>query len=281
MNGYPPLPEITNPDMVLAVFAHESLGPLGDDTEFSGSKRLAQLGKRVVDQAITFHYFMKEPFLSADDIEEQRRVNAPNYVELLHSYGLKGKIRCSPEYSAFIDTQEGALDFFEKYMGAVFLLHGMSTIQEWVSQIVEPGSQTPLVPSNQPNAQPNLGSNLPPGFGNMQQQHPPPPPPNQPPPPPPSYYSQGHTAAPPPPAAPIQSNFQILAQFNMTAHQRGYLVTYPARSEGPHHTPIWHVQCCLNGEVRGEGSGKNQKQAKEMAARQAWNSMGWGHLPDQ
>jgi len=32
----------------------------------------------------------------------------------------------------------------------------------------------------------------------------------------------------------------------------------------------------VNGEPRGEGTGKNQKQAKEAAARQAWSSMGWG-----
>jgi len=31
----------------------------------------------------------------------------------------------------------------------------------------------------------------------------------------------------------------------------------------------------VNGEVHGQGSGQNQKQAKEMAARQAWVSMGW------
>jgi len=31
----------------------------------------------------------------------------------------------------------------------------------------------------------------------------------------------------------------------------------------------------VNGEVRGQGSGQNQKQAKEMAARQAWVNMGW------
>ena len=33
----------------------------------------------------------------------------------------------------------------------------------------------------------------------------------------------------------------------------------------------------MNGELRGEGTGKNQKQAKEAAARQAWSAMGWGY----
>jgi len=31
----------------------------------------------------------------------------------------------------------------------------------------------------------------------------------------------------------------------------------------------------VNGEIHGQGSGQNQKQAKEIAARQAWVNMGW------
>lgn len=68
MDGYPPLPEITNQDLVLAVYTHESLGAMGSE-EFGEPKRLAQLGERVLDQTITFHYFMKEPVLSAETIE--------------------------------------------------------------------------------------------------------------------------------------------------------------------------------------------------------------------
>ncbi|KAJ3563586.1 hypothetical protein NP233_g8845 [Leucocoprinus birnbaumii] len=297
MNGLPILPAITDQDLVLAVFAQEILGP-SNDSEYGEPRRLAQLGKRVLDQAITYHYFKKtDPTLSADDIDvrngflatyaelsaetfqNQRLLNAPNYVDLLHHYNLRNKIRGDPEYLASLDRQEGAQSFFEKYMGAVFLLHGLSTIQEWVSQCIEPGCQTPLVPG-QSNTHSHHTRSMSGSFGQTQPQ-PPPPPPGQPPPPPPSYYSG--TPPPPPqqpiPPVPIQTNFQILAQFNMTAHQRGYTVTYPARSEGPHHTPVWHVDCCLNGDVRGMGSGKNQKQAKEMAARQAWIAMGWGHCP--
>ncbi len=32
----------------------------------------------------------------------------------------------------------------------------------------------------------------------------------------------------------------------------------------------------VNDELKGEGIGKNQKLAKEMAAREAWVAMGWG-----
>ncbi|KXN88812.1 hypothetical protein AN958_06681 [Leucoagaricus sp. SymC.cos] len=177
------------------------------------------------------------------------------------------------------DISQGALHVFHKYMGAVFISNGMATVQEWISQLLEPGCQTPIIPA----AAASNRHSQPSGFNNFQPAPPPPPPPTQPPPPPPpAYYPGAHVPAqPPPPPGSASVTFQILAQFNMTAHQRGYTVTYPARSEGPHHTPVWHVQCCLNGEVRGEGSGKNQKQAKEMAARQAWTSMGWGHIPDQ
>lgn len=135
-----------------------------------------------------------------------------------------------------LTSPQGALYFFRKYMGAAFLLHGMVAIQEWVSQVIEPGSETPLIPIGQLQTRPQA---KPPAMLGQQ----PPPPSTAPPPqpPPPSYFSSGLSTFP---TSSSQTNFQLLAQFNMTAHQRGYTVTYPARSEGPHHTPIWHVQCC-------------------------------------
>lgn len=270
----PPLPEITDQDLVLSVFVyHEDMLGSSETEQFNEAGRLAQLGKRVIDQAITFHYFKKRnPVLSAEQIDSVRDVNTPDYPILLVQYGLKNKIRCPAQDAAYIDTQEGAFYFFCKYMGAAFLLHGMASIQEWVSQVIDPGSEAPLIPVGQPQNRP------PARLHSVGQQPPPPPtaPPPQPP-PPPSYFSSGQQPFPLPPT---QTNHQVLAQFNMTAHQRGYSVTYPARSEGAHHNPTWHVKCCLNGEPRGEGTGKNQKQAKEAAARQAWSSMGWGQVED-
>ncbi|KAF9454154.1 hypothetical protein P691DRAFT_789637 [Macrolepiota fuliginosa MF-IS2] len=283
MDPLPPLPPITDQDLVLAVYSHESL--LTEHDNFGDPKSLASLGSYVLEQALSFHYLMKQPALSAQEIENQTHANYPNFLHLLHSYGLRKKILCYPEYSATIDTEEGATTIFHKYIGASFLQNGIGTVQEWVSRLVDPGSPVPNIPTGSHRLH-QLG-----GFQRFQRQPPPPPAQPPPPPPPPSYsYSQGSIHIPPPPQSmPSNNSFQILAQFNMTAHQRGFAVTYPARSEGPHHTPTWHVQCCpvflsfsgpVNGEPRGEGVGKNQKQAKELAARQAWIAMGWGHCKD-
>lgn len=270
MNGsLPPLPAITDQDLILSVYS------AGDDylldpsevEGITGPKRLAQLGKRVMDQAVAFHYFRKtNPVLSAQDIDHQREVNAPNYAALLQQYGLRSKIRYSQGY---VETPESAQQFFERYLAAAFLSHGMGVIQEWVSQTIDPGSEIPHQPMGE------VQSNLSTGFGHMQRPMPPAGlPPSQPPPPSYSYYSSG--ATPSQPVAP--PNVQVLAQLNMTAQKHHLSVTYPARMEGLSHSPTWHVQCCLNGEVRGQGSGQNQKQAKEMAARQAWVNMGWDRV---
>lgn len=123
MSGFPPLPAITDTDMVLAVFTHESLLSMAND-DFGEPKRLAHLGGRVLEQAITYHYFMKKPVMSADDIEVQKthsplspkpaewfpqiqqQQNVPDYHLLLHAYNLRGKIRCAPDQSSQIDTPQ-------------------------------------------------------------------------------------------------------------------------------------------------------------------------------
>ena len=132
---------------------------------------------------------------------------------------------------------QGAREFFERYLAASFLLHGMDTVQEWVSQTIDPGSETPHQPTVKVRSSPSTG------FGHAQQPMPPPgAPPVQP--PPPSYYSPGHARTPPLQPSSASSNVQILSQFNMTAQKNHYTVTYPARSEGPSHSPTWYVECC-------------------------------------
>jgi len=79
----PLLPNITDPDMVLSVYSADDdyvLDP-SESEDIKGPKRLAQLGKRIVDQAIAFHYFNKtNPVLSARDIDVRRSptLSTPN-----------------------------------------------------------------------------------------------------------------------------------------------------------------------------------------------------------
>lgn len=130
---------------------------------------------------------------------------------------------------------QSAQQFFERYLAAAFLSHGMGVIQAWVSQIIDPGSEIPHQPTGE------VQSNLSTGFGHMQRPMPPAGfPPSQHSPPSYSYYSSG--APPSQPVAP--PNVQVLAQLNMTAQKHHLSVTYPARMEGLSHSPTWHVQCC-------------------------------------
>lgn len=74
--GQAPLPPINDTDLVLAVFTHESLQSGAADEHFGDAKRLAYLGKKVLDQAISYHYFMKKPTMTLDEIE----VCSGNYI---------------------------------------------------------------------------------------------------------------------------------------------------------------------------------------------------------
>lgn len=123
--GQPPLPHINDTDLVLAVFTHESLQSEANDEHFGDPKRLAYLGRKVLDQAISYHYFMKKPTMSLDEIEVRSRnyhitrispsvipsqvqigYNYPNFVQLLHDYGLRNKITSDPSWHGSIDSSE-------------------------------------------------------------------------------------------------------------------------------------------------------------------------------
>jgi len=153
--------------------------------------------------------------------------------------------------------------FFNSYLGALYIRNGLSTIQDWISRLIDPNvapEQAFCLPSNySPYVQQN--------FGQQQYFHPAPPP--GPPPPLPSSS--------PPSVMPSSSmSLVTLALVNQTAAQKGFTVTYPAEQVGPSHQPTWTVKCFLNGHERGRGVGKSQKVAKEEAARQAWATMRWG-----
>jgi hypothetical protein len=106
--------------------------------------------------------------------------------------------------------------------------------------------------------------------------------------PPPESPPQQPVAPPPP----FPNSVNQLAFLNQTATKLGFNVTYPAQAMGPPHLPTWTVQCLsalsfyifsswfpkfptVNGVEKGRGVGKNQKIAKEEAARQALHAMGW------
>lgn len=68
MTTLPPLPKIEGDlDLVLDVYTHHSLrfgsAPLNDD--YGDTDRLAELGAKILELAVTNHYYSKKPMLSA------------------------------------------------------------------------------------------------------------------------------------------------------------------------------------------------------------------------
>jgi len=152
---------------------------------------------------------------------------------------------------------------FHSYIGAVYAQSGIAPIQEWMSRIIDP-NYTYNTHSQPTRYSPPLASSS-------------------------SSPAPQPSTAPPPAPLPIA----YLPLVNQMSSQRFLPISYPAQSSGPSHQPTWTVRCIsafpkpnltdtiinlcsvVNGEERGVGKGKNQKIAKEEAAKQAFLAMGW------
>ncbi|TFK41809.1 ribonuclease III domain-containing protein [Crucibulum laeve] len=268
MSALPTLPKIEGDvDLLLDVFTHHSLrfggAPMNDD--YGDTERLAELGAKVFDLAVTFHLYSKKPFLRAHDIAEQRMQTMAdkNLESWLDAYGLKNKLRYAPGEAESVNSPDEIRKFFNTYIGALYIRNGMQAIQPWISRLIDPDTDVAMSDPSSPAA----SSTQSPSYAQSWS----PVPPSNPPPPLPSF-------TPSSPGSSLVSSLVSLALVNQTAAQKGFQVTYPAEQAGPPHQPTWTVRCCLNGQDRGLGIGKSQKIAKEEAARQAWVSMGWGPL---
>ncbi len=78
MSNFPPLPKLPG-EVILDVYTHKSLrfpGAPSDDSEYGDNERLAILGEKVLETAVTDTLFRKRPMLKADEIEVRRRLHA-------------------------------------------------------------------------------------------------------------------------------------------------------------------------------------------------------------
>ena len=121
MTTLPPLPKLTG-DIILDVFTHRSLrfpgAPISEDSEYGDNERLAVLGEKALETAVTDTLFKKRPMLKAADIEVRilmsycfwpltfYRIPQKERKELLSStniehwivtYRLREKLRCAPD----------------------------------------------------------------------------------------------------------------------------------------------------------------------------------------
>jgi len=252
MENIPPLPKLSG-ELMLEVFTHKSLRPdsSGEPTndEYGGNDRLAELGAKVLEMAITFCLFSKRPMLKATDIEKQREelLSERNLENWISSYKLRERLRYAPSVVEDVKRPEESRFLLNCYIGAVHVENGLLPIQEWANRLINPDAPPLPRPSSDPN------------FYNAQTPGSPQPP---------------LTAPPPLPNQNLPS-MGVVALLNQTAVQRGIAISYDAASIGPPHQPTWTVTCMLNGIERGRGVGKSQKVAKEDAARQSFSALGW------
>ncbi|KAL0572928.1 Interferon-induced, double-stranded RNA-activated protein kinase [Marasmius crinis-equi] len=297
----PPMPKIDgDPDIILDLYTHRSLSTNGasfDNNDYGDTARLAVLGEKVMEFAVTRVLFNQTlPVLNAEEIEDKRVeiMSTANYEFWLDKYGLRKKLRADPSVSNPLSSDKDIRDYFHSFVGAIYHRndHGWNDVKRWVAGLVNPdgrvpddsesdampdttfgssSSRPPAYGSHQPSFNPPQGFSSPspsatPSFTAPEPVTAPPPVPTALPPPPPM---NGHASRP-------VSNLVNLALVNQTAAQKGVEIRYePSHPVGPAHSPIWTVRCTVNGQLYGQGTGKNQKLAKEEAARQAWSNLGW------
>ncbi|KAK0208743.1 hypothetical protein DFS33DRAFT_1305385 [Desarmillaria ectypa] len=267
-SNLPPLPKINGDyNIMLDVYTHNTARPHAGamDEEYGNTERLEELGKRMLNLAVTCHFFSVKPHLSAEDIRARRDdvLTDEAIARWIEGYDLKKKIRAFP-HEVLNDPNE--LRFFlHTFIGALYIRNGMAEVQEWISRLIDPNHEPVTIHSPPPPQTQGIPAQPP--------QYPPPPPP----PPPPSDMPFNPASPPPMAQTPQGINSLITLQLvNQTAAQKGCIVTYSAESHGLPHAPIWTAQCYINGQAMGSGQGRSQKLAKEEAARQMWNAMGWG-----
>ncbi|KAF8665314.1 hypothetical protein AX16_000334 [Volvariella volvacea WC 439] len=260
----PPPIEGDASSIILDIFTHESLMSTlpheGPNLEYGTPERLADLGRSALQLAITYYYFSRDRLATGEAIREKREqfFDDDSIMKVAQSYGFRDRIRAHPGRPDVRESPQEMRKLINKYAGALFIRNGLDSLRAWVQQIIEPEAE---------QIQPMQTD--PPSYDHGWQRSPPQPPTM---PPPPLPTGRPYPPAPPAPGLGIPS----LALVNQTAMQRGYHLTYSASQTGPAHLPTWTVTCLVNGVERGRGTGRNQKVAKEDAARQAWENMGWG-----
>jgi len=232
--------------LLLDVFTHSSLDYEGKifNEDFGDNRRLADLGEKVFNLAVTQRLFFKKPLLTVSEIVEHREniTSDATLEQWATAYQLKKNLKCAPDARASLDTTEVSRFLLHSYIGAAYCQRGLVPIQNWIDRLVLP-DEIPEPPSTPPR-QTSWGY------------------------PPRSSLSQS-------PQNTSLSSMTPLAVFNQAVQQNGWSIEWPAESTGPAHNLLWTVKCVVGGIERGQGMGRSQKVAKEEAAKVASASIGW------
>ncbi|KAJ7786130.1 ribonuclease III domain-containing protein [Mycena metata] len=234
-----PLPKLSG-DTLLEVFTHPSLRR--NDQEPFDNERLSLLGEKVFEMVLTQAFFDQRPLLSVSEITTRRSQFLSDNVPLLvRAYGLLAHLRCHPDKLPMLETPEEICSILHAYIGGIYIDLGDDPLQELVKSWTNNLLDSTEVPSPKKikielaNSEPTQT----PALSN--------------------------------PLSPAQPNLPFLPLFNQTASQRGVTTEYTENfNQGQ-----WTVECVVDGISEGLGTDANKKSAKEKAARQAYDTMGW------
>ncbi|KAF5312589.1 hypothetical protein D9619_002795 [Psilocybe cf. subviscida] len=140
----PPIPKLDNDvDLMLDIFTHSSLrypnAPLNDD--YGDTARLADLGAKILDAVVSYHFFAHKPNKTVAEIQEERKtiLGPTNLSAWLDTYGLKNKLRANPsEIEAILADPAEMAHFFHIYVGALYIRNGLAPVQTWISALIDP-----------------------------------------------------------------------------------------------------------------------------------------------
>ncbi|KAH9944196.1 uncharacterized protein BXZ73DRAFT_39598, partial [Epithele typhae] len=266
-------------EAMLEIFVHASIRfaglPMNSNSPYGDGHRLRVIGSKMLEAAFLSAIFDQTPMKTGEDMEAEIKNLDQRVDKWVEGYKWREKVRHGKDVDMRSQAETRAL--MDAYVGAVFVGSGFTAVLNWISALVDPSAP----PKAQPGApdvkrtrmdSPFTGNPM--GYTPYPSQHFPsspgyaPSPPSMHPPPPPGM---------PPPLPPMSGQPQstFLPLFNQTAQQRRIEVQYPAQFSGPPHAGRWTVQCLVNGDVKGTGTGPSKQLAKEEAARQAYHAMGW------
>ncbi|KAI9445350.1 hypothetical protein H4582DRAFT_1806457 [Lactarius indigo] len=242
----PPLPSIQG-DAALAVFVHRSLKPSVPNDNFGDGERLAFLGEQALRMVIAEILFEKRPMLDARSLQEELGQTLTNeaYDQWVTNYGIRERVACPMNLREELKEPSETQHLFHAYVGALYIEKGYRDIKAWIGPLLIPDF-SPTQSGPFPGATAN--------------------------PPPPAYGAPPLPHSPPAQGVPKPS---VLSLFNELAMQRGLRVEWNASQSGPGHSLTWVVHCLVNGVMKGEGVGKSKQKAKDDAAQQAFQAMGW------
>ncbi|KAJ7170020.1 hypothetical protein C8R46DRAFT_1217632 [Mycena filopes] len=245
----PALPKIEGPyDIILDLYCHHSLkGSNIMNEEYGDVDRLAELGGRTLDMVLAFHYFQKRPLLVAEQISVRDRspLALPSAIPTIGRIIL-AKAVSDAKLKEWL-TAYNIKSSFRAAPGACEILESPRLFHEmrkffnaYIGGLHTRNGLSHVQAWISALVDPDANAN---SFGS----------------PPPSIGYAPAAFGPWLRLCPLHGGGASEITLSMGLRMR----------------PIWKVDCLVNGIKKGEGTGKNQKQAKEEAGRMAYRAMGW------